>query len=122
MYCNFETLCFKPPNTASIPLQRLCKIILNLYCPLLLSIKKNCFLRDAAKNYFFAIQLARDCLVGQEVTKFKEVMQRNSYNASIEMVIIAAMFDQNVQIREFAINGILNDRKRQAQTRPILIC
>ena len=49
-------------------LKRLCTIILNWYVPFIIRVKSNWKIQHGAGNFFWGIQLAKQCLQGKEIT------------------------------------------------------
>ena len=98
-------------------LQRLVKIILNLYAPMALEIRHKPNVTEGAKHLFKQLCLARDCLIPKEFKIFREVFENNCYFAHPEAILLTAMFDNDLSIRQKALKYILEARKREAKAK-----
>ena len=103
------------PKDVTPSLQRLANFTVNWFVPSVLRVKTNRRLQDGAKNFFFSIQLAKQCLIGKEVAIFKKVFQNNSYFAHPEAILLAALFDNNLDNRAKAVDMINADRARRSE-------
>ena len=104
------------PNPSQ-KLIRMCTIIVQVYAPLVFHIHVNWKVQEGAKNVFYAIQLAKDCLKGKEMTIFSNTLLNNSYFCHHEMILLAALFDQDFFTRKNAVRLILKARiKRREST------
>ena len=97
----------------SASLRRLCIIILNFYAPCFFKIKQDYHITQGARNFYFALRLARDCMTGKEFEVAKKVFQFNSFFAHPEAIILSALVDRDLRIRKTAVNYILEDRRRR---------
>ena len=98
-------------------LLRLVRIILNLYAPMALEIRHQPNVTNGAKHLFKQLSLARDCLIPKEFKVFREVFENNCYFAHPEAILLSAMFDDDLKIRQKALKFILEARKRAAKSK-----
>ena len=93
---------------------RVIHVILNLYVPMFFQIKKNPSVVDGAKNFFKAIELARETLNDTEKEIVYKVFANNSYMCHHEMILLSMVFDDSMLIRHRAVWIIVNARKYRA--------
>ena len=103
VYCKTEN--------PSRDLCRLVKYILNVYAPIFFRVKKEYLIQNGALHYFSALFLARKCLTKTEFTHVKTTFLNNSYMATSEYILLAGIFDTNLNIRKKSSELIIKARK-----------
>ena len=93
---------------------RVVHVILNLYVPMFFQIKKNPSVVDGSKNFFKAIEFARESLNDVEKEIVYKVFANNSYMCHQEMITLSMVFDDSMKIRERGVWIILKARKYRA--------
>lgn len=96
--------------TPSEALKKIVSFILNVYGPTWFHIKKNSSCQEGAKNFFFLLQLCQQ-LPHEDKNIVLPVLQNNSYFCHPENILIAAIADNNVNIRQQAAQHIIIARQ-----------
>jgi hypothetical protein len=91
-------------------LLRLISFILNMYAPCWFHIRTHQFAINGAMNVLYQVNLAAK-LPKADFEVIKPVLQRNSYFAHPENILIAMLGDSNKKMRCFAVDQILKTRK-----------
>ena len=94
----------------SAKLVRLVKITVNMYAPSFFKIKVDWHVKYAAHNLFFMLESARACLTKKELEITNIYLKRNAFYAHPEAILLAAMFDSDLEVRKWAVNHIIYDR------------
>ena len=108
-----RTLC--PYISTKVPSKELILLvifIINSYSVAWFNIKKNSKCRDAAPSYYKMIETSRFLPVSQRIV-IQKVLQRNSYPAHIESIILAMLKDSRQRIRRLALRRILSAREEE---------
>ena len=87
-------------------LRRIVTFILNFYAPSWFHIKSHPTCQDGAKNFFFMVSLYQKLDIADQ-TVVASVLQNNSYFCHPENILLAAIGDENENIRKFASEKIL---------------
>ena len=87
-------------------LKRIVKFILNFYAPSWFHIKSHPTCQDGAKNFFFMLSLNQK-LDEADQHVVASVLQNNSYFCHPENILLAAVGDEDENIRKFACEKIL---------------
>ena len=90
--------------------------ILNLYAPGWFHIKSHPLCTQGAPNFFFLISLLQQ-LPEHDRNIHTQVFQRNSYFARSEKILLAAVVNENSEIRRNAITKIIDCRKSESLLR-----
>ena len=98
-------------TVASKSLQRLVSFIVNVYGPTWFHIKCNSGCQDGAKNFFFLIKQCQQ-LNKQDQGVVFPVLLNNCYFAHPENVLIAAVSDDDLDVRRQAVEIIISSRQR----------
>jgi hypothetical protein len=98
-------------TVASKSLQRLVSFIVNVYGPTWFHIKCHSGCQDGAKNFFFLMKQCQQ-LNKQDQDIVFPVLQNNSYFAHPENVLIAAVSDDDLNVRRQAVEIIISSRQR----------
>ena len=101
---------FVQTKKPSKKLLRLSKIIVQYYAPTFFEIKQNWHITQGPKNFFFALDLARSCLLKKEFAVAKKIFQINSYFAHPEAILLSALSDSDLNVRAWSADYILKDR------------
>lgn len=93
-------------------LVQLVSYIVNCYAPCWFEIKSHPMCVDGARNFFFAITCTRQ-LLDDSVRQWAEsVLTRNCYFAHSESILLAALTDNDINIRRIAVEKIVAARNR----------
>ena len=93
----------------SKPLQRITRFIVNVYAPSWFNIKRHSSCLDGARNFFYLMKQCHE--LGKEEWKILEpVLQNNCYFAHPENILIGGVTDENVSIRQFSCDKIIDAR------------
>ena len=83
-------------------------------------IKKSPHIKNGARHYFEILKMARNCLKNKkELSIALKVLTTNAYNATSQMVLFAALFDDDNEIRSKAVNVIYEARKDEEKTKKL---
>lgn len=96
---------------ASAKLKSLVNFIIKVYAPMWFDIKCNESFLMGPKLMFNYIRLVRQNVQNDLKCLIYESIQRNSYFAHAENVILSMLCDNNKDVREMAVNSILEARK-----------
>lgn len=99
---------------ASEGLQKIVRFIVNVYGPTWFHIKKHKSSQDGAKNFFFLLQQCH-LLSEDDQDIIFPVLQNNSYFAHPESILIAAVADDDADIRKQATQRIINARHSEKE-------
>ena len=97
----------------SVNLIRIVTYILNVYASMWFRVKSHPLCTDGPHNLFYFITLSRN-LPSVDKQIIEPVIQRNGFFAHPENILLAAIIDENNQIKEFAAETILHARKNIA--------
>ena len=90
----------------SAELVQLITFVVNVYAPCWFEIKSHPFCFDGARNFFFAIKTTRQ-LADESVRQcVQNVLTRNCYFAHPENILLAAVTDNDIEIRRNAVEKI----------------
>ena len=103
-------------SNPSYPLHRMCVVILQLYAPFFFKIKTSWHIKDGARNFHFAVKLARDCLIDEERDVTENTFRNNSYFAHIEAILLSAICDPDLTARQWAVRIILKCRSSRSDS------
>lgn len=98
----------------STQLRTLAEFIMRVYAPMWFFIKCNNKLKDAPINLWRSISLTR-YLDDDHRIIIDKVIQRNAYPAHPENVILASLCDNDINIRQQAVNFIVAARKSSSE-------
>lgn len=98
---------------ASKSLQRIVSFIVNVYGPTWFQIKCHSSCQDGARNFFFLMKQCQQLSKSDQTVVFP-VLQNNCYFAHPENVLIAAVADDDLDIRRQAIQLIIAARENVA--------
>ena len=101
-------------QTPSVKLEKVVSFILNVYGPSWFHIKKHNSCQDGAKNFFFLLQLCQQ-LPNEDRNIVLPVLQNNAYFCHPENILIAALSDNNVNIRKQAVQHIISARNNSVE-------
>ena len=101
-------------ESPSYELERLVIIIVNWYLPVFFLIKKQWHVKDAAHNFFQAIQWAQDSFTEEEKKVAFKVFKRNAYMAHCESILLAGMCHSDWKIRSNCADIIIKARARKS--------
>ena len=90
-------------------LSRIVYFIVNYYAPVWFRIKSNPICTDGPRNMFYAISLLRE-LPEYDQEVICDVLQRNAYFCHPENLLLSMLADNDMQIRQKAVNTILDIR------------
>jgi hypothetical protein len=94
----------------SEPLMRIVKFIVNFYGPSWFYIKTHSSCQDGARNIFYMLQLLQDLDPSDQEIIFP-VIQNNNYFSHPENILLAAVGDDDEEIRKFATEKIITARQ-----------
>ena len=94
-------------------LKRIVKFIVNFYAPSWFHIKSHPSCQDGSKNFFFMLSLFRNLDINDQ-TIIAPVLQNNNYFCHPENILLAAISDDNEDIRKFASEKILLARHEKS--------
>ena len=92
-------------------LQYLVNYIVNVYAPMFFIIKVHCHITMGARLYFLGIQLSKECLAKRGFKFVKRYFEINSYYGHPESVLLAAVYDDDKKVREWAVRKIIDARE-----------
>ena len=84
--------------------------ILTFYAPIWFHIKEHSSCIDGAKNFFFILQLLKD-QPPQIHGVVRPVLQRNSFGAHPENILLCQIHDDDISIRQDAISKVIRARE-----------
>jgi len=98
----------------TVELKQIVSFILNVYGPSWFQIKKHNKCQDGAKNFFYLLQLCQQ-LPDEHKNIVLPVLQNNSYFCHPENILLAAVADNDVCIRQQAAQHIISARHSAVQ-------
>ena len=101
-------------------LSRIVYFIVNYYAPVWFRIKSNPICTDGPRNKFYAISILRE-LPEYDQGVICDVLQRNAYFCHPENLLLSMLADNDMQIRQKAVNTILNIRTNNSSFEQIEI-
>ena len=84
-----------------------------VYAPTFFKIKYDWKITDGAKNFFYALKMARETLTKEESVVARKYFKINSFFAHPEAILLAALFSDDLSVRKWAVECILKDRERR---------
>lgn len=98
-------------DVSSVPLKRIVRFILNVYGPAWFMIKTCSSCQDGPRNFFFIMQQS---LQLEECDRkiVLPVLQNNKYFAHPENILLAAVGDDDINIRKQAVDMIIEARSK----------
>ena len=110
--CGTRVLCLytrtKKPSKA---LKRLVKVALSLYFPGWFRYRHHSHIQDGSKNFYYLVELARDLPEAADRETAQEVLQRNSFWAHPENIVVSMMGDEDKEVRREAVNWVKRARE-----------
>ncbi|QQP39125.1 Uncharacterized protein FKW44_019910 [Caligus rogercresseyi] len=94
-------------------LTRLVVMILNIYGPTFVNIKRKPHIKYASHHYFFALHQGRQHLTKEERDVVESSFKINSFSAHPEVILLGALFDPDKNTRRTAVDIIIKDREKR---------
>ena len=80
-------------------------------------IKKHWHIKNGASNFFYIVQSYKNCGLNKAELALVQIhLQISGFMAHPESILLTAVFDSDMSVREWAVQLILEDRKRRAET------
>lgn len=102
---------------ASEKLVKIVSFIVNIYGPMWFQVKSHSTCQDGAKNFFFLVKLCQH-LSDEDKSIVYPVLQNNNYFAHPENILLAAVGDDDIDIRKVAAQRIIAARHEQKDGPP----
>ena len=110
--CGTRILCLytrtKKPSKA---LKRLVKVALSLYFPGWFRYRYHTHIQDGSRNYYYLLELTRDLPEAADCQTAQEVLNRNSFWAHPENLVVSMMGDVDEEVRREAVNWVKRARE-----------
>ena len=90
---------------------RLVKVLLNLYFPGWFRYRHHSHIQDGSKNFHYLIELVSDLPEAEDRETAHVVLNRNSFWAHPENIVISMMGDEDKEVRREAVNWVKRARQ-----------
>ena len=110
--CGTRILClYTRTRKPSKAMKRLVKVALSLYFPGWFKFRHHSHIQDGSKNFYYLVELTQDLPDAADRETAQKVLQRNSFWAHPENLVVSMMGDKDKEVRREAVNWVKRARE-----------